>query len=53
MGDVVGSHLTPTYFIVDAEGQVQKKLVGFKTRGEVFTELSTVKFQREEEKPTV
>ncbi len=51
VGDVVGSHLTPTYFIVDADGQVQKKLVGFKTSEKVFTELSTVKSRRKEEKP--
>jgi len=40
VGDVVGSHLTPTYFILDEDGRVEKKLVGFKSRERIFAELS-------------
>lgn len=30
LGDVIGSHLVPTYLFVDATGQVKEKLVGYK-----------------------
>jgi thiol-disulfide isomerase/thioredoxin len=30
LGDVIGSHLVPTYLFVDANGQVKEKLVGYK-----------------------
>lgn len=30
LGDVIGSHLVPTYLFVDADGQVKEKLVGYK-----------------------
>ena len=30
LGDVVGSHLVPTYLFVDSRGRVTQKLVGFK-----------------------
>jgi thiol-disulfide isomerase/thioredoxin len=39
IGDAANSHLTPTYLIVDAQGQVQKKLVGFKSEDDVRNEL--------------
>ena len=31
LGDIVGSHLVPTFLYVDEEGQVREKLVGYKT----------------------
>ena len=30
LGDLIGSHLVPTYLFVDADGQVKEKLVGYK-----------------------
>ncbi len=30
LGDIIGSHLVPTYLFVDANGQVKEKLVGYK-----------------------
>ena len=33
LGDLIRSHLVPTYLFVDAQGQVTEKLVGFKARG--------------------
>jgi hypothetical protein len=35
LGDVVDSHLVPTYLFVDARGKIQRKLVGFKQRAEI------------------
>lgn len=50
LGDVIESHLVPTYMLVDEEGQVIQKLVGFKTGEELaaavgreLTGLSTAK----------
>ncbi len=48
VGDTVGSHLTPTYFIVDVQGNVQKKLVGFKSQDKLDTELRGPKLNRKE-----
>jgi len=42
IGDIIGSHLTPTYLLVDQKGQLRKKLVGFKTQEEVQAELSVI-----------
>ena len=30
IGDVIGSHLVPTYLYVDAGGNIREKLVGYK-----------------------
>lgn len=30
LGDVIGSHLVPTYLFIDANGRVKEKLVGYK-----------------------
>jgi len=41
IGDAVGSHLTPTYLVVDKNGRVDRKLVGFKTESEAMAGLHT------------
>lgn len=35
LGDRIGSHLVPTYLLVDAEGRITEKLVGYKQGPEV------------------
>lgn len=40
LGDVIDSHLVPTYLFVDSKGQVREKLVGFKAQAEVEAHLS-------------
>lgn len=35
LGDLVGSHLVPTYLFVDSQGQVKEKLVGFQAAAAV------------------
>ena len=40
IGDVVNSHLVPTYLLLDAEGKVQEKLVGYKSLEEVEARVS-------------
>lgn len=42
LGDLVKSHLVPTYFFVDKDGRVKKKLVGFKTHGKIKEALSAL-----------
>jgi thiol-disulfide isomerase/thioredoxin len=42
LGDVVNSHLVPTYLLVDEDGKVKEKLVGFKTQEEVEARLRNV-----------
>jgi len=46
IGDAVGSHLTPTYLVVDKNGRVERKLVGFKTDNEVMAGLHTTAPER-------
>src|SRR5262249_19294598 len=41
IGEVVGSHLTPTYLVVDKNGRLERTLVGFKTDSEVMAGLQT------------
>lgn len=42
IGNVVSSHLVPTYFLVSADGKVQKKLVGFKAKELVNDEIDAL-----------
>jgi len=35
IGEVIDSHLVPTYLFVNRDGDVEEKLVGMKTRDEV------------------
>ena len=42
LGDVVGTHLVPTYFLVNAYGHIREKLVGEKTHEEVTQRISTL-----------
>jgi len=42
LGEVVGSHLVPTYLLVDADGKVRKKLVGFKDQETVLANLTVI-----------
>ncbi|MGH9720968.1 MAG: TlpA disulfide reductase family protein [Bryobacteraceae bacterium] len=39
IGDAAGSHLTPTYLMVDRKAHIRKKLVGFKTYAEAAAGL--------------
>lgn len=39
LGDLIGSHLVPTYLLVDGKGRVRKKIVGFKDQATVLAEL--------------
>ncbi len=43
LGDLVGSHLVPTYLLVDEDGIVRKKLVGFKNEGSVTADLDLIR----------
>lgn len=40
LGDVIDSHLVPTYLFVDSNGRVREKLVGFKSQDQVEAHLS-------------
>ena len=40
LGDVIDSHLVPTYLLVDAQGQLKQKLVGYKSQQEVAQSLA-------------
>ena len=42
LGDLVGSHLVPTYLLVDADGTIRKKLVGFKEQDSVTADLTLI-----------
>jgi thiol-disulfide isomerase/thioredoxin len=39
IGEAINSHLVPTYLLVNADGQIQQKLVGFKSQEELRTSL--------------
>ena len=41
LGDLVDSHLVPTYLFIDANGQVVEKLVGFKEREQVLKKVAS------------
>ncbi len=43
LGDLIDSHLVPTYLLVDANGQVRKKLVGFKSEAAVVADLALIR----------
>lgn len=40
LGDLFSGHLVPTYFLIDEQGQIEKKLVGFKEESEVLAEVT-------------
>jgi copper chaperone CopZ len=42
LGDKIGSHLTPTYLYVDAQGRLLEKLVGFKSEDEVTSRVASL-----------
>lgn len=42
LGDVIDSHLVPTYLLVDERGKVLEKLVGYKTQQQVEARLDEV-----------
>lgn len=42
LGDLVGSHLVPTYLLVDERGKVRELLVGFHDQEAVFAELEGI-----------
>ena len=41
LGDLVDSHLVPTYLFIDADGQVVEKLVGFKEKDEILNKVAS------------
>ncbi len=43
LGDLIESHLVPTYLLVDATGKVRQKLVGFKTQEAVVANLALIR----------
>ena len=40
LGDLLGSHLVPSYFFVDAQGNITQKLVGFQDKDLVLEKFS-------------
>ena len=42
LGDLVGSHLVPTYLLVDDSGRVRELLVGFRDQQSVVAELDLI-----------
>ncbi len=46
LGDLAGSHLVPTYFLVDADGRVLEKLIGDKSRDAAIAERVSVHLER-------
>ncbi len=42
LGDVIDSHLVPTYLLVDGEGRVRERLVGYKTPAQVDARLDAL-----------
>ena len=42
LGELLGSHLVPTYLFVDADGRVTRKLVGFKELDEVMLQAEAL-----------
>ncbi len=42
LGDLVDSHLVPTYLLIDEAGNVRKKLVGFKSQEAVLAALAAI-----------
>ena len=43
LGDLVGSHLVPTFLLVDERGIVRKQLVGFKSEETVLADLAIIR----------
>ena len=43
LGDLIGSHLVPTYLFIDERGIVRKQLVGFKTEETVLANLDLIR----------
>ena len=43
LGDLVGSHLVPTYLLVDEHGNVRKKLVGFKDQEDIIADVALIR----------
>jgi len=41
LGELVDSHLVPTYLFIDADGQVVEKLVGFKEKDQVLKKVAS------------
>ncbi len=39
LGDLIGSHLVPTYLFIDEKGRVRKKIVGFKDQATVLADV--------------
>ena len=42
LGDVIDSHLVPTYLLVGADGKVKEKLVGYKNQQQVDARVGEV-----------
>ncbi len=42
LGDLVGSHLVPTYLLVDSAGYVRKKIVGFKNLDTLLRDMELI-----------
>ena len=42
LGDLVGSHLVPTYLLVDADGKLRQLLVGYRDLESVIAELGMI-----------
>ena len=49
LGDLLGSHLVPSYFLIDADGRVIEKLVGFKEKEEVLGKVAAFAEDRDNE----
>lgn len=42
LGDLIGSHLVPTYLLVDERGKVRELLVGCREQASVVAELGVI-----------
>ena len=42
LGDLVGSHLVPTYLLVDEDGKLEEMLVGFQEKSRVLAALESL-----------
>ncbi len=42
LGDLIGSHLVPTYLLVDKKGRVRKRIVGFKDQETVLADVRLI-----------
>ncbi len=42
LGDLVGSHLVPTYLLIDERGNIRKRLVGFKDEETLLADVALI-----------